>query len=73
MALSFIPKNEQEDTMLAATLPPTSSRPIEIVNLKKHILKLRWIGREKDAERLLSDLGALEPSEIVPMDAPETD
>ena len=58
--------------MLAA-LPSSPSQPIETVTLKKRILKLRWIGREKDAERLLRDLGALEPSEIVPMDAPETD
>jgi hypothetical protein len=54
---------------------PLSTPPLhsEIANLKKRILKLRWIGKEKEAERLLHDLGALQPSEIVPIDASDTD
>lgn len=59
--------------MLAETSFPISQPNAEIVNLKKRILKLRWIGKEKEATRLLHDLGALEPSETVPMDVRETD
>jgi len=41
--------------------------------LKSAILKLRWIGQDEEADRLLLDLAGCGPSEIFPMAPMETD
>jgi len=35
--------------------------------------RLRWIGQDKEADRLLLNLAACGPSEIVPMEPLDTD
>ena len=43
---------------------------IASMRLKSAILKLRWIGQDDEADRLLAECG---PSEIFPMEPMETD
>ena len=59
--------------MLAAIPSSGGFHNVEAVLLKKRILKLRWIGMEEEANRLLRDLDELAPFEIVPMGVSETD
>jgi len=57
---------------------PTSSsrhspRSINSMQLRKAILRLRWIGQEEEIDKLLLDLEASGSSEIWPMEPLETD
>ncbi len=59
--------------MISALLLPGAPDCVDAVHLKRMILKLRWIGREDDADRLLHDLSELSPFEITPIAALDTD
>ncbi len=58
--------NEQ----IARTLPTHVSEPREI---RKLILKLRWIGMESEADRLGHLLAKVDPTDCAPMEPRETD
>ena len=45
----------------------------DAVQFKKLILKLRWIGRKEDADRLLRDLGGSVSSEMIPVSVSKID
>ena len=43
------------------------------VELRKRIIKLRWIGREDDAERLCARLSEIAPDEVLAGETVNTD
>lgn len=56
--------------------PPNPSvllNSLQLIRLRRAILKLHWIGQEDDADRLMLDLATYGPSEIFPMEPLETD
>jgi hypothetical protein len=53
--------------------PLAAPNALQLMQLRKAILKLRWTGQEDEAERLLVRLSDCGPSEICPMDPLETD
>ena len=58
---------------------PVSHSPLALLNalqltqLRKAVLKLRWTGQEEEADKLLRRLSDCGPSEICPMAPLETD
>jgi hypothetical protein len=46
---------------------------LQLIQLRKAILKQHWIGEEGEADRLLLDFTTLGPSEIFPIEPMETD
>ncbi len=55
---------------LAETPGAPASTPAE---MRKLILKLRWIGMEDEAQRLSTALALCAPADCVPMDPRDTD
>ena len=50
-----------------------SPRGLEPREIRKLILKLRWIGMDGEADRLCHMLARVAPSDCAPMDPRETD
>ena len=53
--------------------PVAALNALQLTQLRKAILKLRWTGQEDEADRLLVRLTDCDPSEISPMGPLETD
>lgn len=53
--------------------PAAALNALQLTQLRKAILKLRWTGQQDEADRLLVRLSDCGPSEISPMGPLETD
>jgi hypothetical protein len=54
-------------------LPLSKERESDAVEIRKLILKLRWIGHESEAERLCAVLATKEPTQVLPGEPMHTD